>query len=163
MFWKPKRSDQDFNEEIQAHLQIEADRLVEEGMDPDEAMAAARRAFGNVTSSRERFYESSRWMWLDRLMTDLRYALRRIRNSPVSTSTVILSLALGIGFNTAIFSLADQALLRALPVKDPEQLVLLDWNGRFVGGGYGTDERIPGVEPRSPARRTRLFDHSHTN
>src|SRR5580700_6629066 len=114
---KSNRSDQDFNDEIQAHLQNEIDRLVEEGMNPNEAAAAARRAFGNVTSGRERFYEANRWMWMDHLRRDLRYALRQVISSPVSTATVILSLALGIGVNAAIFSLADQALLRVLPVE----------------------------------------------
>jgi predicted permease len=133
------RTDQDFNSEIQAHLQIEVDRLIEEGMDREEAIAAARRAFGNVTGSRERNYESRRWMWLDHLARDVRYALRQARSSRVYTVTVILSLALGIGVNTAIFSLADQALLRALPVRQPEQLVLLNWHGAFVGGGVGSD------------------------
>jgi predicted permease len=139
MFRKNNRRDQDFNSEIQAHLQIEVDRLTEEGMDREQAVAAARRAFGNVTSSRERHYESRRWIWLDHLAMDVRYALRQAMSSRVSTATVILSLALGIGVNTAIFSLADQALLRSLPVRAPEQLVLLDWHGAFVGGGVGSD------------------------
>src|SRR5215510_2229240 len=117
MFGKKKRQDDDFSEEIRAHIQLEADQLVKDGMNPDEAETAARRAFGNVTSSRERFYESGRWISLDHLKVDIRYAMRRIRKSPVCSATVILSLALGIGFNTAIFSLTDQVLLRALPVR----------------------------------------------
>ncbi|MPY91259.1 MAG: FtsX-like permease family protein [Luteitalea sp.] len=143
MFRKPHRKDEDFGEEIQAHLEIEVDRLVEEGMERKEAMAAARRAFGNETRSRERFYESSRWMWLDHLTRDIQYALRQIRRSPVSAATIILSLALGIGANTALFSLADQTLLRALPVEKPEELVLLNWNGRWVGSGQGTTNLLP--------------------
>jgi hypothetical protein len=109
-------------------------------MSRDEALAAAHRAFGNVTSRREQFYESSRWMWLDRLTRGIRQAFRQMRRSPVSTAIIILSLALGIGVNTAIFSLADQALLRALPVQDPDALVQLDWNGLFVGSGMGSVE-----------------------
>ncbi|MPY87828.1 MAG: FtsX-like permease family protein [Luteitalea sp.] len=143
MFRKPHRSDPDFNEEVQAHLRIEAERLIEEGMDRKEAVAAAQRVFGNVTSTRERFYEARRWMWLDHFTRDIRYALRQVRRSPVSTVTIILSLALGIGVNTAIFSLADQALLRVLPVDKPEALVLLDWNGRFVGHGRGSGNLLP--------------------
>ncbi|MPY91260.1 MAG: FtsX-like permease family protein [Luteitalea sp.] len=142
MFRKQNRSDHDFSEEIQAHLQIEADRLVQEGMERQEAMAAARRAFGNETRSRERFYESSRWMWLDHLTRDLQYALRQVRRSPVSAATIILSLALGIGANTAIFSLADQALLRVLPVEKPEELVLLEWDGSFVGDWNGNGNML---------------------
>ena len=142
MFRKTRRTDHDFNEEIEAHIQIEADRLVQDGMDRQEALAAARRAFGNVTRSRELFYESRRWMWLDRLRSDVRQAFRQLRHSPVSTLTVILSLALGIGANTAIFSLADQALLRVLPVSKPEELVLLEWNGRFVGHARGSGRML---------------------
>ncbi|MGH9163050.1 MAG: ABC transporter permease [Vicinamibacteraceae bacterium] len=143
MFRKQNRSDSDFGEEIQAHLEIEAERLMAEGMDRKAAMAAAHRAFGNATSSRERFYESGRWMWLDHLRRDLQYALRQINGSPISAATIILSLALGIGINTALFSLADQTLLRALPVEKPEELVLLDWNGRWVGSSQGTTNLLP--------------------
>jgi hypothetical protein len=137
MFKKPQRSRDDFTDEIGSHIEIEADRLVEQGMDRDEAMATARRTFGNVTSARERFYESSRWMWLDALSRNIRYAWRRLRSSPLSTATIIVSLALGIGFNTAIFSLADQALLRTLPVERPEELVQLRWDGPFEERGMG--------------------------
>jgi predicted permease len=157
---KSNRSDQDFNDEIQAHLQNEIDRLVEEGMDPNDAAAAARRAFGNVTSGRERFYEANRWMWMDHLRRDLRYALRQVISSPVSTATVILSLALGIGVNAAIFSLADQALLRVLPVEKPEQLVLLDWNGMFVGGGDGSDNLFPYLFFRDLRRENDVFENA---
>ena len=140
---KPNRSNDDFSEEIRSHIEIEADRLVAEGMDRGEALAAARRAFGNVTHSRERFYESSRWMWFDHLKRDIRYAWRQMKSSPASTAIIILSLALGIGVNTAIFSLADQVLWRALPVEKPEDLVQLDWNGRFIGGGNGWGSLLP--------------------
>jgi predicted permease len=158
MFGKKRREGDDFNEEIKAHIQLEADQLVEEGMKPREAEAAARRAFGNVTSSRERFYESGRWIWLDHLKVDIRYALRRIRKSPVWSATVILSLALGIGFNTAIFSLTDQVLLRALPVREPERLVLLDWNGSFVGGGIGQDHLLTHPFYRDLSKENDVFE-----
>jgi predicted permease len=138
-----RRSDEDFQREIEAHIEIEADRLVADGMSRRQALAAARRAFGNVTRSRERFYEAGRWMWLDHLRRDVRHAGKQILGAPVAAAIVVVSLALGIGFNTAIFSLADQALLRALPVARPDQLVLLDWHGSFVGGGVGTDNLFP--------------------
>ncbi len=143
MIQKQRRSDRDFSEEIEAHIRIEADRLAEDGLTPDEAMAAARRAFGNVTLCRERFYESQRWMWFDDLKRNVGYALRQIRFSPGSSATIILSLALGIGVNTALFSLADQALIRALPVDRPENLVLLEWEGRFIGDGRGEGKMVP--------------------
>ncbi len=158
MFGKKKREGDDFKKEIEAHIQLEADQLVKEGMNEQEAEAAARRAFGNVTRSRERFYDSGRWIPLDTLKADVRYALRRIRKSPVWTATVVLSLALGIGFNTAIFSLTDQALLRALPVREPQQLVLLDWNGRFIGGGNGPEHLIPHLFFRDLRKENDVFE-----
>jgi predicted permease len=151
------RSDEDFNDEIEVHLELEADRLVAEGMEPVAARAAARKAFGNVGRSRERFYEASRWMWLDHLRRDVRHALREARVAPVSTAIIIASLALGIGFNTAIFSLADQALLQTLPVVRPEQLVLLDWHGGFVGGGWGGDNLFPHQLYRELRRENGVF------
>ncbi|MBI1355378.1 MAG: FtsX-like permease family protein [Acidobacteria bacterium] len=139
MFGKPqRRRDEDFSEEIQSHIQIEADRLIaEEGMSSAAALAAARRAFGNVTSHRERFYESSRWMWLDSFLRGGRQAVRQLRTSPATTAIIILSLALGIGATTAIFSLADQAIWQELPIAEPGRLVQLDWNGLYIGPGRG--------------------------
>ncbi|HYO80987.1 MAG TPA: ABC transporter permease [Bryobacteraceae bacterium] len=133
-----KRTDQDFSEEVRAHLTLEADQLEREGLSRAEAEAAARRRFGNVTHREEQFHEAGRWMWLDHLAKDVLYACRQMRLAPVATATVILSLALGIGVNTAIFSLADQALLRTLPVQEPDRLVQLDWKGKFVGVGMGS-------------------------
>lgn len=138
MIRRTARDDEDFALEIRAHLELEAEQLIEEGVDRKEAMNIARRAFGNVTQVRERFYESNRRMWLDHLVRDLRYALRQMRQSPASTTTIIASLALGIGLNTAIFSLADQTLVRALPVSAPAELVQLHWNGEFVAAGMGS-------------------------
>ena len=139
MIRKSGRQDDDFGEEVRAHLDLEADQLIEEGMSPDAAKAAARRSFGNVTQVRERFYESSRRMWLENLVRDVRHALRQIRHSPITTTTIIASLALGIGLTTAIFSLADQALVRALLVRAPEELVQLHWDGKFIrGAGKGS-------------------------
>jgi len=124
MFWY-KRKQSDFDAELEAHLTLEADRLKEEGFNDLEARAAARRAFGSVTQAQERFYESTHWRWWDELRQDVRYGSRQLLRSPAFTLVAILTLALGIGANTAIFSLTDQILLRTLPVPDPQRLMVL--------------------------------------
>ena len=123
MLWRRRRTEADFRDEIQAHLELETARLVEEGMTPAEAGAAARRAFGNVTSPQEQFYESGRSISLDHLLKDLRFALRLFRKRPGFSAVVVLTLAVGIGVHTAVFSLLSAFVLAPLPFDRPRQLV----------------------------------------
>jgi predicted permease len=124
MFWR-KRSADDFAEEIKAHLELEADDLKRDGLGEDEARRQARREFGNVRAAQERFYIKDRWVWLDKLLRDVRFGLRSMRQSPGFAVTAILTLALGMGANTAVFSVMNAVLLRSLPVTDPQRVVLL--------------------------------------
>ena len=123
--FRRKRSAADFAEEIKAHLELEADDLEREGLSNDDAQWQARREFGSVRAAQERFYLKDRWMGLDKLVRDVRFGLRSLRQSPGFAATAILTLALGVGANTAVFSVMNAVLLRSLPVADPDRLVYL--------------------------------------
>lgn len=127
--WFRRRTARDFHAEIESHLRLEADRLMADGMPPDEAEAVARRTFGNVTMAQERFHEGQRWLWWHQMGQDLRYGLRSLQRNPAFTSAAILTIALGVGANTAVFSFMDAVLLRSLPVTHPNELVFLEMAG----------------------------------
>jgi putative ABC transport system permease protein len=133
------RVDEDFAAEIQAHLQIETDRLVEDGMQPHEARLAAERRFGNVARVRERFYESRRWMWLDNLTQDIRGAVRSVARYPVAFAIAVISLGAGIGAATSTLVVRDAVFLAPPPLyAEPEALSSI---------GVSTPQRARGQVP----------------
>ena len=126
---KRKRNTHDFDEEMRAHLALEADALKDEGLGDEEARRRARVAFGNLQAAHERFYLKSRpeWIaWLDNLARDLKYAVRQLARHPEFALTATLTLALGIGANTAIFTVIQSVLLAPLPYANPGRLALLE-------------------------------------
>jgi predicted permease len=110
-----KRKQSDFAAEIRAHLELETERLKEEGLNDKEARGAARRAFGNVTQAEERFYEAGRWLGWDCLVQDLRYGVRMLAKNPGFTAVAALTLALGIAGNSTIFSWINSTILNPIP------------------------------------------------
>ena len=113
--------------EIQAHLDEKTAEFMENGMSETEAREKARREFGNPTLLTETSSEIWSSKWLEQFSQDVRYGLRAMRRAPAFAAIAILSLALGIGANTAVFSLADAVLIKSLPVRDPQQLRILTW------------------------------------
>jgi macrolide transport system ATP-binding/permease protein len=114
--------DGDLDEELQAHLHLAVEENVRNGMSPEAARTAAMRDFGGVTQTREAYRQQRGVPFFETLNRDVRYALRQLRRSPGFTLTVVVTLALGIGANTAIFTLVQGILLRSLPVNDPSRL-----------------------------------------
>jgi predicted permease len=115
-------------EELEFHLAMLEQRKIESGLPPADARAQARRELGNATLLAEHSVDSWRYAFVSTLFQDIRYGLRGFRKNPGFAATAVLSLALGIGANTAIFRLFDQLLFRPLPVKSPEELVLVTRN-----------------------------------
>jgi predicted permease len=112
----------DLSDELQQHLEEKLEELVASGMSREKATYAARREFGNVTLAEEDSREVWRWAAIESFFADVRYALRTLRQAPGFAATAILSLALGIGANTAIFMLLDAIRLRSLPIQHPQEL-----------------------------------------
>ncbi|HLJ50183.1 MAG TPA: ABC transporter permease [Bryobacteraceae bacterium] len=131
-FLRRRRWDAERARELDAYLEQEMAENIAKGQLPAEARAAARRKLGNPTLVREEIYRMNTIGFLETLAQHLRYAVRQLRKSPGFTAAAILSLALGIGANTAIFTLFDQVLLRLLPVRSPEQLVSLKINPEYA-------------------------------
>ena len=120
-----RRLDEDFQQELDSHLALMTEENIRRGMTLEDARRAAHVRLGGMTQLRETNRELHGLPWLETLVQDLRYGLRQLRRNPGFTAVTILTLALGIGVNTAIFTVIDAVLLRSLPVKSPSQLVLL--------------------------------------
>ena len=130
--FRGRRLDGELEEEISSHLAMQEEEFRARGMSAAEARLAARREFGGVTQTVEAYRERRGVAWVENTLKDLRYALRGLARDPGFTAAAVLSLALGIGANTAIFSLVRNLMLRILPVTRPEELVYF-----YRTGGWG--------------------------
>jgi predicted permease len=126
--------DNEFDDEVSEHLALLAKDFERRGLSPEEAGYAARRQFGGTTQLKELRREGQSIPQLENLGRHIRHALGSIRKNPAFSITIVLALGLAIGANSAIFSLADQMFLKLLPVKEPQQLYLLNYQGNFIGG-----------------------------
>jgi predicted permease len=126
-------TDDESAREMQLHVELEIEEQVAAGRTPEKARTAALREMGNITLARENVRSLSPWAWFDQVRQDIRYGLRTLGRSPAFALTALLTIALGVGANAAIFSIVDALLLRSLPVSHPEELVVIDdpENGNF--------------------------------
>lgn len=136
----------ELDREIHDHMLLEAEAQQENGASRAEAESAAKREIGNILQIKESVYESTWSGSIDRWLKDTQIAVRGLLRDRAFTVVTVLSLALGIGSTAAIFTIADQALFRSLPIPSPSQLVQFRWQGRFIGGssrGYATAFSYP--------------------
>jgi predicted permease len=125
-WWQVRRRDADLQRELLSDLELEEDEQREKGVPPEDARYAARRALGNTTLIRERAHEAWGWAAFERVSQDIRYALRQLLRSPGFTAVAVMTLALGIGTTTAIFTLVYDVMLRPLPFPEADRLVTVE-------------------------------------
>lgn len=156
-WFRRAKLESDLNRELMYHFDRRVSDLIRAGLPQAEARRQATLELGGVTQVQEEVRDVWLTRWLRDLVYDLRFSARSFVRSPSFTATAVLSLALGIGATTAIYSLVDQIILHALPVRDPQRLVLIDWKGEQVYGGFGSYNLMSYPLCRDLQRQERFF------
>jgi hypothetical protein len=157
-WFRLRRLEDDLDRELQYHIDSRVADLIHSGLTEPDARRRAALELGGVTQVREEVRDV--WLngWLRDFVYDLRFSVRSLLRSPVFTATAVLSIALGIGATTALYSLLDQIVLRALPVDQPERLVLFDWIGFQYAETLGTDNLMSYPICRDLQQQKEFFD-----
>src|SRR3954453_1689460 len=150
--------ERDLDRELRYHVDRRVGDLMQSGLPEPEARRRATLELGGLEQVREEVRDVWLTRWLRDFVYDLRFAARSFLHSPSFTATTVLSLALGIGATTAIYSLVDQVMLHALPVREPERLVLIDWKGDQVADGFGSWNLMSYPICRDLDGKTEFFD-----
>ena len=157
-FLNRAQADAEQQEELESYLEITTEEYIAQGMGVDEARLGARRKLGNLTRIREEVYEMNTATFIDTTVQELRHALRRLRLNPAFSITAILTLALGIGADTAVFSVVNKVLIQPLNYPKPEQLVALR---QLAPGAAGLASFSDGLPP-SPSMYVTYSEHNQT-
>src|SRR5919201_2981756 len=157
-WFRLRRLEGDFDRELQYHIDRRMTDLIHSGMPETEARRRVALELGGATQVREEVRDIWLTRWLRDFVYDLRFSARTFLRSRSFAATTVLSLALGIGATTAIYSLVDQVILHALPVREPERLVLIDWKGDPVASGFGSWNLMSYPICRDLQLHARLFE-----
>src|SRR6476469_4161495 len=157
-WFRLRKLDSDLDRDLDYHIDRRVCDQVHSGLPEPEARRRAALELGGATQVREEVRDIWLARWLRDFVYDLRFSARSFRRSPSFTATAVLSLALGIGAATAIYSLVDQVILHALPVRDPQRLVLIDWTGDRVYTGFGSSNLMSYPLCRDLQLQERFFE-----
>src|SRR5215475_8504936 len=157
-WFRLRRLEGDLDRELQYHIDRRVTDLIHSGLPEPEARRRVALEFGSTTELREEVRDVWLSRWLRDFVHDLRFSARSVLRSPSLTATAVLSLALGIGATTALYSLIDQIVLRALPVDHPERLVLFNWNGEQLAETFGSDNLMSYPICRDLEQQKQFFD-----
>ena len=152
------RMEEDLHRELRYHFDRRVEDLRAAGIAEGEARRRVAIEMGGIDQVQEDVRETWTWRWLEDAIRDARYAARSLARSPGFTATAVLSLAIGVGASAAIFSLVDQVLFRLLPVREPERLVAVDWNGNSLSYGWGPGAYMSYPLCRDLMKQDRFFD-----